>query len=368
MNTQIDLSTMASNKSHVARRWRKDNPLSSPANRRRPLTTGFTLVELLVVITIIGILIALLLPAVQAAREAARNMQCQNNLKQVGLALLNYESSAMSLPYGGCGNKVSSIALFGASWWVRIMPFLESTVADQYEYWRGGYIGADGWNPTIGALLNKTAFGFMHCPSSTLPRWVFPTHTFGESPTYTGISGSADGRNTSSGRNVYSEKYVPIYGGTCGNGYVSQGGVLIVDRAVSMSEITDGTSNTIAVGEQSDWLSPVNATVGFACDGGDCRADQGHGFTMGPAKFTSGDYRSFNLTCIYHPINTKSSTGIGIGSCGGVNTPIQSAHPNGANVVMADGSVHPLSTTTNITVLRNMGTRNDGETISGTDW
>src|SRR3989304_6136809 len=83
---------------------------------------GFTLVELLVVIAIIGILIALLLPAVQAAREAARRLQCSNNLKQVGLALLNYESSNRVFPFGGLGTQGGG---FGHSWWVRILPFIE---------------------------------------------------------------------------------------------------------------------------------------------------------------------------------------------------------------------------------------------------
>ena len=102
-------------------------------NRRRSLD-AFTLVELLVVIAIIGVLIALLLPAIQAAREAARRTQCSNNLRQLGLAVLNYESSNGNLPAGGvtegpcCGTKS------GINWAISILPFMEhQTLYDRYD-------------------------------------------------------------------------------------------------------------------------------------------------------------------------------------------------------------------------------------------
>ena len=87
---------------------------------------GFTLVELLVVITIIGILIALLLPAVQAAREAARRAKCSNNLKQIGLALLNYESAHGTFPAGG---SHSPSGWYGFSWMIQIFPYCEPVLS-----------------------------------------------------------------------------------------------------------------------------------------------------------------------------------------------------------------------------------------------
>src|SRR6478672_5568830 len=101
--------------------------VKEPGMRKR----GFTLVELLVVIAIIGVLVALLLPAVQAAREAARRMQCSNHLKQIGLALQNYHDVFNSLPYGAraryvnTSNKSPANQHFGPSWFVAILPFCE---------------------------------------------------------------------------------------------------------------------------------------------------------------------------------------------------------------------------------------------------
>ncbi|HEX5444026.1 MAG TPA: DUF1559 domain-containing protein, partial [Pirellulales bacterium] len=92
---------------------------------RRLHRSGFTLVELLVVIAIIGILIALLLPAVQAAREAARRSACNNNMKQLGLALLNYHDVYSSFPQGYVGNTGTAVASNGRSWMFAILPYVE---------------------------------------------------------------------------------------------------------------------------------------------------------------------------------------------------------------------------------------------------
>lgn len=299
---------------------------------------GFTLVELLVVITIIGILIALLLPAVQAAREAARRMQCENNLKQVGLAILNYEASCGVMPPGG---MVCSSG-YGTSWWVRILPYIEmGTILDHYDYGAGGWMGVGTeWNANNRNFLRDRQFPFMVCPSSVLPKQGLTTDEQLKAniqrTTYAGISGATD-HSTGSDMNFYGV-----------TGRLSSGGILIEYRAVAIAEITDGTSNTIMVGEQSDSLQPSDS---------DLRSDCGHGFAMGPG---TGDPRAFNLTCVLHRINDKSETNFGVpGNCG-PNTPIQSIHPGGANVLLADGSVQFLIDATNIQVLYNLANRNDG--------
>jgi prepilin-type processing-associated H-X9-DG protein len=138
-------------------------------------------------------------------------------------------------------------------------------------------------------------------------------------------------------------------------GRASTRGVLVAFHTVGINQITDGTSNTIVIGEQSDALTPTT----------DCRADCWHGFPMGPISPTG---RQMNLTCVYHPINMKTSTAYGVGGNCGPNSPIQSAHPGGANALLADGSVQYLSETLNINVLYNLANRDDGRAIPGNAW
>ncbi|MBN2294917.1 MAG: DUF1559 domain-containing protein [Pirellulales bacterium] len=327
---------------------------------------AFTLVELLVVIAIIGILIALLLPAVQAAREAARRMRCTNNLKQVGLALHNYESNYGVLPPGGLAGP--STHVYGISWWVRVLPYLDAeNIASRCDWSQGGWVPG---NKSAESVLRNVQFDFMYCPSSTLPRQVSCPEVgqtgydqYLQCPTYAGISGAADGNLP----NAFSASEIQAH---TAPGWGSTGGVLIAYRAVSISEITDGMSNTIAIGEQSDFLSPAGAipspwtTSSSPCAFGDCRSDCGHGFPMGPPRQSVADGRTFNVTCVYHPINFKSTTGYGIQNNCGPNSPIQSVHAGGANVAFADGSVRMLSESLDINTLRCLATRNDGMVLS----
>jgi prepilin-type N-terminal cleavage/methylation domain-containing protein/prepilin-type processing-associated H-X9-DG protein len=308
----------------------------------RSTFSAFTLVELLVVITIIGILIALLLPAVQAAREAARRMQCQNNLKQVGLGMLNYEAIYGTYPPGGLAGK----STIGTSFWIRILPFIEQdNVYNLYDQSAGGYLGA-GSNIQNVALLKDKRFAFMYCSSCTLEPLVLNSamHLYAniQSATYCGISGATN----------HPTAIDTIAGAVSGR--ISWGGVLITKRAVSIAEVTDGTSNTMLVGEQSDWLDPET----------DGRSDCGHGFPMGPNS-TVSDTRQFNLSCVYHHINEKSASAYGASGNCAPNMPIQSVHSNGAGVLFADGSVQFLSESTVVDVLYNLANRNDGNVISG---
>ena len=115
---------------------------------RKHVSRGFTLVELLVVIAIIGILVGLLLPAVQAAREAARRMQCSNNMKQQALGVLNYESAFKKLPsmQAGNGNVVQTHQRFCMSGWWAILPYLESnTLFERINSLNNGF-GLEPWN------------------------------------------------------------------------------------------------------------------------------------------------------------------------------------------------------------------------------
>jgi len=243
---------------------------------------GFTLVELLVVIAIIGVLVALLLPAVQAAREAARRMQCSNHLKQIGLALQNYHDTFQSLPFGArarfvnTNNNTPASQNYGPSWLVSILPFAEQKpLSDLIE--------ADiVSNPTACTDLtqlngrvpfhaNNQKIAWMLCPSSPLPQTEilrngkFPTVV---TPSYVGISGST---NHFSNRLVAEIPYmetrlkpktgIPSNANANANGssaptqsQQSWGGMLCPNECYGMSACIDGTSNTMLVSEKSDYF------------------------------------------------------------------------------------------------------------------
>jgi prepilin-type N-terminal cleavage/methylation domain-containing protein/prepilin-type processing-associated H-X9-DG protein len=335
--------------------------------------SGFTLVELLVVITIIGILIALLLPAVQAAREAARRTQCTNNLKQIGLGLLNYENAAGTLPPGG---TVGRVGMYGSSWIVRILPYCEQkNIYDQFDFLGSGPpsnpgSGCVGWlndNPHNSALLQNVVFAFLKCPSSPLPDLPSqgPGDAYPGEPTmsaqsscYAGISGAGV-----SGASDFTNCQLPYCrskgdGGGYAAGNICSGGVLIRYTPIRMADITDGTSNTLMVGEQSDWC--VKTPGGTMMD---CRSDCGHGFCMGPAGPDDQYDRDFNISCIGSPVGTRDYNVPGIpGNCG-PNRPIQSAHSGGAMTLFADGSVHFLGNNLNFQTLYSLCNRSDNTIV-----
>src|SRR4051812_21101977 len=166
---------------------------------------GFTLVELLVVIAIIGVLVALLLPAVQAAREAARRMQCSNHLKQIGLALQNYHDTFQSLPFGARARYVNTTSAtptgqnWGPSWLVGILPFAEqkplSDLLEAAQLTNPNLVDMTQAVGRMGFHAHNQKIAWMLCPSSPLPQTEIlrggkaPTCVV---PSYVGISGSTN--------------------------------------------------------------------------------------------------------------------------------------------------------------------------------
>jgi prepilin-type N-terminal cleavage/methylation domain-containing protein len=210
--------------------------------RTTRLSRAFTLVELLVVIAIIGVLVALLLPAVQAAREAARRLQCSNHLKQIGLAMHNYHDAMRTFPSG-------TIVSNTLSWRVFILPQMEQqTLYERFSFdsglWNGG-TNNEGPNKLIHAL-NKIP-GYL-CPSaeremagngssrlSNPTRETYVSH-------YYGVAGPV-GTNPVTG-NPYSHAATPG-----GHGGFAEGGILYRNSSVSVGAVRDGTSKTLLVGE-----------------------------------------------------------------------------------------------------------------------
>ena len=226
----------------------------------RSRRTAFTLIELLVVITIIGILTGLLLPAVQSVREAARQTQCTNNLKQIGLALHNFHDSRGSFPPGyvsqvGSGGLADDLGP-GWGWATSILPFIEQqTTYSQIN------LSKDITDPA-NATVRMTTLGVFLCPSDG-GKSTFTVQSLGGSSPLTG----SDGQPVQ----VAHGDYVGVFGNpeiTPDPGFLSTAperaithrGMFCRNTAVRLRDVTDGTSNTIFVGERTSDLAYVTWT------------------------------------------------------------------------------------------------------------
>lgn len=324
---------------------------------KRRNSKGFTLVELLVVIAIIGILVGLLLPAVQAAREAARRMQCSNNLKQLGLALHNYHSAHNKLPYSAhTQGGASGTRQRGVSWIVRIMPYIEQTSVYNALDFAGDYTMQEG-PISVQAFnaLNNLRIPGLECPSSPLPKTrSYATNANGQATmqliNYVGVTGSFWKGGTSTLEST-DPKYT-FYGTAVYNGMITP--VASNSSAASFGSCTDGTSNTLIVAEQSDYFYDTN---GNKVD----RRASGH---MGGAWTGGAGANNWtqNVTTVRYPIGTSGGTGNS--QPYEVNLAFISAHTGGVNSVRADGSVHFMSESGAFEVLTALADRGDGATVT----
>jgi prepilin-type processing-associated H-X9-DG protein len=322
-----------------------------------PVRRASTLVEVMVAMAILGTMASLLLPAVQGARESSRAMTCRNNLKQIGLALLNYESNHKRFPKGAEGRfdiKLSPVPMVGLSWWADTLPHLEGgKVADRLDR-TGANTGWAKLNAHNGELANGYSPSFWFCPSSAINRFVLSGDFQIALPSYTGISGATneDGfRETRVNRCCRSE------------GQISAGGVLIPNAVVRSKQITDGLAKTLIVGEQSDFAytqagQPMNIGPAHAL-----------GWLAGtyaldvPPNYLTWLAPSYNLATVRYPLNERRYDLPGIWLDHGANNPLLSPHPGIVNLLYADGSVHDVNETLDVAILKSLATRDDGGSI-----
>ena len=313
---------------------------------RRPCGSrgGFTLVELLVVIAIIGILIALLLPAVQAAREAARRMQCANQFKQVGVAMHSYHAAMTYFPPGRVAEVPPDNASYMFfSWAVYLMPYMERDVLyddiDFSAYW--GYFDSTSGDGLSNNEISKIVLTGFLCPSD--PQSGELVWVTGSTPqpdcAFTSMCGVSDSADWIEGWYGYGVK---------AKNFPINDGIMGANETCKVSDIRDGTSHTLMVGEVTGggpgsyrgylWIS-------------ECLSDTKDGIN-GPFTAIGGIFPGM-------PGSIPGMTSMDSG--------FSSHHPGGCHFLRADGSVSFLVEDISQHLLTSLTTRDGGEALTSTE-
>ena len=314
---------------------------------------AFTLVELLVVIAIIGILVGLLLPAVQAAREAARRMQCSNNLKQLSLACHNYESTFRSFPAGGIVSYTpaaraaltpTNFCTTGsdrtqAPWTVLLLPFVEDSNLYQRFDFTKTFTGSSN---IAGQVPNSDLFKL------NLPKFQCPSDPNSQST-------------------VNNSNYLGVQGGGPATGVGSapcstqlaqrvffQNGVIYINSRTRIADITDGTTNVFLIGESRYMPTPNMRNDGF------------HAGWASSVKADNAFAVPLTFAAAVLQINAQKTCAPGVADCFNfVSRLFGSQHTGGCNFGMSDGSVHFVSQNIDINLYRQMAVRNDALPTGG---
>jgi len=315
--------------------------MSRPASIR---PRGFSLIELLVVIAIIAILTALLLPAVQRAREAARTAQCKNNLKQIGLALHNYHDTVQTFPNVNMGGNTHGGSLF-----VGILPYLEQAA------------GFQNFDPTA---VNNDAANVAAITGTKIPTYLCPSMVLRRVPNLACDDGRAPG---SYAVNIGSTDYNPYWSySPFGTAPALNGAFVYSDDQngiTRMRDFTDGTTNTLMVGETAYNLADYLFQTRPGGTPTPCEGESRFSFTYWATPFPGST--ACTTEYAFNPIDRYRGDGIVGGGSNNVEwvRSFRSEHIGFVQFALVDGSVRPISETINAELLDALATRNGGEVV-----
>ena len=329
---------------------------------------GFTLVELLVVIAIIGILVALLLPAIQAAREAARRSQCTNNLRQLAIAALNYESGKKVLPLGrSVGKDADDKSYIHWGFLSYTLPYIEEqAVYDKIDFKVTGKTVDD-----FPEVCKSQPQGFL-CPSDYEDQMNGDCGQEGYGRTNSRGSGGSDTGEMFATTGTISDRE-------------QNNGIFVANVQVKLKQVTDGTSKTAMFSEMmkgdgnrniitspSDWFVKAAASgikgVNYAPQCADTLPATGTSqFHCAGRNWVRGDYATSRYNHVMPPngkscFRTAGGTATQVNEAGGAHT-ASSRHPGGVNYACADGSTRFATNDTDVLVWQAIGSRNGNETL-----
>jgi len=362
-------------------------PTDHPAHRLRPRRSrhGFTLVELLVVIAIIGVLVGLLLPAVQSGREAARRASCGNNLRQLALAFHSYESGHRLLPplkrTSNCtAAPHAEPTMAQRSWAPDVLPFVEeAALLGRYDFSRDWWVNADGSavsggtagvldaNPSGNRALVRTHLVQLQCPSAPVPNRIqdkidSPRKT-GACADYFAVGGVGPAFTVAAG--------LPAGTVAAGPGPMeawSGCGPAALRPRSSSARITDGTSKTILLaecaGREDVWRDRTRSAANADnAAGAGCARAQGGAWATNDNPYAFGE-RATGWCSSGPTAGAIPGTLMRVNGSNEWGWLVYGFHPAGATIAMADGAVRFVAENTAVGILGELATRAGGEAVS----